>query len=57
MTTTTITEGQILSGGLFNEPMRVVTVKQSGDRNIVAGLVGQNSGQFREVTLTQDDLN
>ena len=56
MSQTTITEGQILAGVLFNEPMRVITVRQSGEENIIAGLVGQDSGQFREVTLTPEDL-
>ena len=56
MSQTTITEGQILVGVLFNEPMRVVTVRKSGEENIIAGLVGQNTGQFREVTLTPEDL-
>ena len=52
----TITEGQILTGVMFNEPMRVVTTRQSGTGTVVAGLVGQSSGQFREVTLTAEDI-
>ena len=52
----TIAEGQILTGVMFNEPMRVVTTRRSGGRAVIAGMVGQNSGQFREVTLTQDDV-
>ena len=52
----TITEGQILTGVMFNEPMRVVTTRQSGTGTMLAGLVGQNSGQFREVTLTAEDI-
>ena len=52
----TITEGQILTGVMFNEPMRVVTTRQSGTGTVIAGLVGQNSGQFREVTLTAEDI-
>ena len=51
-----ITEGQILTGVMFNEPMRVVTTRQGGAAAVIAGLVGQNSGQFREVTLSQDDI-
>ena len=39
----TITEGQILTGVMFNEPMRVVTARASG-----AGAV--------EVTLTAEDI-
>ena len=53
---TEITQGQILTGVMFNEPMRVVTTKQGGAGTMIAGLVGQNSGQFREVTLSQDDI-
>ena len=52
----TITEGQILTGVMFNEPMRVVTTRQSGTGTVIAGLVGQSSGQFREVTLTAEDI-
>ena len=52
----TITEGQILTGVMFNESMRVVTTRQGGTGTVIAGLVGQNSGQFREVTLSQDDI-
>ena len=52
----TITEGQILTGVMFNEPMRVVITRQSGPGAVIAGLVGQNSGQFREVTLTAGDI-
>ena len=52
----TITEGQILTGVMFNEPMRVVTTRQSGAGAVIAGLAGQNSGQFREVTLTAEDI-
>ena len=51
-----ITEGQILTGVTFNEPMRVVTAKQGGAGVVVAGLVGKNPGQFREVTLTAGDI-
>ncbi len=52
----TITEGQTLTGVMFNEPMRVVTTRQSGAGAVIAGLVGQSSGQFREVTLTAGDI-
>ena len=53
---TEITQGHILTGVMFNEPMRVVTTRQSGTGTMLAGLVGQNSGQFREVTLTAEDI-
>ena len=51
-----ITEGQILTGVRFNEPMRVLITRQGGTGTVIAGLVGQNSGQFREVTLSQEDI-
>ncbi|MFN3477109.1 MAG: helicase, partial [Candidatus Methylomirabilales bacterium] len=49
-------EGQILTGPLFNEPMRVETVRANGTDAWVAGLVGMQSEQFRKVTLTRRDL-
>ncbi len=54
---TVLREGQILTGPLFHEPMRVVTVRPNGSGVWSAGLVGQRSDQFREVTLTADDLS
>ena len=51
-----IAEGHILTGVMFNEPMRVVTTREHGPGLVIAGLVGQNSGQFREVTLTDQDI-
>jgi len=52
----TISEGQILTGSLFNEPMRVETVRTSGDDTWVTGLVGTQSERFRKVTLTARDI-
>jgi len=49
-------EGQIITGALFNESMRVETVRASGDGTWVAGLVGMTSGQFRKVMLTARDI-
>lgn len=49
-------EGQILIGPLFNEPMRVETVRANGPDTWVAGLVGTQSERFRKVTLTTRDL-
>jgi len=49
-------EGQILTGPLFSEPMRVETVQANGPNRWVAGLVGTRSEQFRRVTLTRGDL-
>jgi superfamily II DNA or RNA helicase len=51
-----IREGQILSGPLFNEPMRVETVRPQGPDAWVVGLVGLHSERFRSVTLTSADL-
>ncbi|MBI4247368.1 MAG: DUF3883 domain-containing protein [Candidatus Rokubacteria bacterium] len=50
-------EGQILSGSLFNEPMRVETVQANGPASWAVGLVGTQSERFRKVTLTADDLS
>ena len=53
---TTIREGQILTGPLFSEPMRVETVRADSTDAWVAGLVGLRSEQFRRVTLRTTDL-
>jgi len=49
-------EGQILIGPLFNEPMRVETVRASGPTIWMVGLVGTQSERFCSVTLTSRDL-
>ncbi len=49
-------EGQILTGPLFNEPMRVETVRPNGPDTWVAGLVGLQTERFRNVTLTVRDI-
>jgi hypothetical protein len=51
-----IREGQILTGALFNEAMRVETVVSGDTGNVVVGLVGVQSEKFRKVTLTAADL-
>lgn len=51
-----IREGQILSGSLFNEPMRVETVRGNGPDTWVLGLVGVHSEKFRSVTLSAREL-
>ena len=56
MTETTIKPGQVLTGPLFNEPMRVETARQNGPDNWALGLVGTQSERFRIVTLTTRDL-
>jgi hypothetical protein len=57
--------GQILTGSLFSEPMRVESVRAlpasagqagNGPDTRVAGLVGTQSERFRKVTLTTRDL-
>ena len=48
--------GQILHGVLFNEPMRVETVRANGPDTWVVGLVGTHSERFRNVTLTSRDF-
>ena len=53
--TTAIREGQILTGPLFSEPMRVETIRADGADAWVAGLVGLRSEQFRRVTLRKAD--
>ena len=55
-TATDIREGQLLTGPLFNEPMRVETVRPSGPGSVEAGLVGQRTERFRRVTLTVADV-
>ncbi len=49
-------QGEILTGPLFNEPMRVETVRADGSDIWVVGLVGTQSERFRKVTLTPRDL-
>ncbi|MEW6326773.1 MAG: DEAD/DEAH box helicase [Thermodesulfobacteriota bacterium] len=51
-----INEGSIVVGLLFNEPMRVETVRAGGDGTWTVGLVGTQSERFRKVTLTARDL-
>ncbi len=51
-----IEEGQILIGPMFNEPMRVETVRAGGDGIWTVGLVGIKSERFRKVSLTAQDL-
>ena len=48
--------GQILTGALFNEPMRVETVRPNGPDTWSVGLVGTRSERFRSVTLTSRDI-
>ena len=52
-----IQEGQLLTGPLFSEPMQVETVRSNGPGVWIVGLVGQQTEQFRRVTLTPDDIS
>ena len=56
MSGTPLNPGQILTGSLFSEPMRVETVETGGSESWVVGLVGTQTERFRRVTLTSDDL-
>ena len=56
MTQKILKPGQILKGSLFNEPMRIETVRQNGPDTWGVGLVGTQSEKFRSVTLTSKDL-
>lgn len=49
-------QGQVLTGPLFNEPMRVETVRENGLASWVVGLVGTQTERFRKVTLTTDQI-
>ena len=48
--------GQIVTGPLFNEPMRVETIQANGPESWMVGLVGTRSERFRKVALSPDDL-
>ncbi|MBI1874560.1 MAG: DEAD/DEAH box helicase family protein, partial [Acidobacteria bacterium] len=49
-------EGQILTGSLFSEPVRVATVRPTGPTMWVVGVVGVSSERYRSVTLTTAEL-
>ncbi len=51
-----IREGCILSGSLFNEPMRVETASKSNDGTWTVGLVGTRTELFRRVSLSDHDI-
>ena len=56
METTPFKQGQVLIGTLFNEPMRVETVRMTGAESWFVGLVGTRSERFRSVNLSVSDL-
>ena len=51
-----IRPGQIVTGALFNEPMRVETIRPNGPDTWTVGLVGTQSERFRSVNLTSRDI-
>ena len=53
---TTPAEGQTLAGPLFNEPMRVETVTETGPGSWTLGLVGTRTERFRRVSLGAAEL-
>ena len=55
-TAITVQPGQVLSGSLFSESMRVETVSANGPDLWELGLVGHTSGRFRRVWLTAEQL-
>lgn len=52
-----LSPGQIITGPLFNEPMRIETVQPNGPASWAVGLVGTQSERFRKVTLAAADLD
>ena len=52
----TLRECQILSGPLFDEPMRIETVRLGNENIWVLGLVGLTSSRYRKVHLPHSDL-
>ena len=50
-----LSPAQLLTGPLFNEPMRIETVQPNGPASWAVGLVGTQSERFRKVTLTVAD--
>lgn len=51
----TLSEGDIITGPQFQEPMRIESVKP-GPNHYVLGLSGMQSEKFRRVTLYADDV-
>lgn len=49
--------GQILKGPLFNEPMRVETLRAAGDETWNVGVVGLQTERFRNVTLSRHEID
>ena len=47
---------QTISSPLFNEPMKVLTITPGGNEVYVLGLVGTKSQTFRQVNLTEHQI-
>ena len=54
--TITVRPGQVISGPLFSEQIRVETVSANGPDFWELGLVGHTSGRFSRVRLTAEEL-
>ena len=52
-----ITEGHIINSPLFNEPMRVETVKTDSSGTLSVGMVGTLTERFRRVVLTPEQVS
>ena len=55
-TAITVRPGQVISGPLFSEQMRVETVSANSPDFWELGLVGHTSGRFSRVRLTAEEL-
>jgi hypothetical protein len=51
-----VTAGEVLSGSLFSEPMRVVTVRSVASHTWGLGLIGVQTQVFRSVPLTTTEI-
>ena len=51
-----IAEGQIIKSPLFNEPMRVETVRVDASGTLTVGMVGTQTERFRRVVLTPEQV-
>jgi len=56
MSENVLVQGRIITGSLFNEPMRIETVFENDDHSWSVGLVGIQSERFRRVTLNTEDI-
>ncbi len=51
-----VREGQIITSSLFNEPMRVETIRLTGQDTWQLGLVGLQTERYRKVNLSANDI-